>query len=232
MLFRFCRRPFPRAALALLGLMSLGAFSIGCSAAGDTSAAGAATGPQGGAKDAGGLPGLRESCFGPEMSEIPCQSGLKCLAEARNPIFGSCDYPVDNPPGGCCLQHVDCMADQICSGGMCVPNTSGRCSPSLYTNALCAQGYLCVAGGAGVIDHCTKDPHPIPLGERCGGDNQCGEDGFCGSGAICTPRKGEGERCLRTPERQCKTGLDCDDVQVDGVTVSVCRPSVCPPIGQ
>jgi hypothetical protein len=228
MLFRSFQ--VPRAAtLALMGLMSLGVHSVGCGGADDPMSKGGALGAAG-PSDAGGMPGLRESCAGPEQAEVACQPGLKCIAETRYPLFASCDYPIEVPPGGCCRQHVDCMADEICSNGACVPNTSGRCSSSLLTNASCAQGYVCVPGSAGEIEHCAEDLHPIPIGQACTGPGQCGKDGFCG-GSACKPRKGEGEFCLRTPERQCKTGLSCDDEQVNGATVSVCRPSVCSPIG-
>src|SRR5437899_5158722 len=108
MLFHFYRR-FRRAATwASIWLMSLGAYNVGCGAAGDTSASSAPTGPE--SMDGGGRPGLGQSCAGPEYEEVRCQPGLTCIYWARNPSFASCDYPVDNPRGGCCEQNVDCMA--------------------------------------------------------------------------------------------------------------------------
>jgi hypothetical protein len=230
MLFHFYRR-FRRAATwAPICLMSLGAYNVGCSAAGDTSAssAPAGTGPE--SMDAG--PGLSQSCAGPESPEVRCQPGLTCIHSARDPSFASCDYPVDNPPGGCCEQNVDCMADEICSGGMCVPNTSGRCSTSPLMNARCAQGYVCVQGGAGEMNHCAENPNPVPLGGNCTDGNSCASDAFCRSGQ-CVLRIGDGEPCARTPpERQCKVGLECDDVNENDSIVSICRPTMCSPVGR
>ena len=205
--------------------LPIGLCGVGCSSNDDAAAGSRLEGDGGPKVDADGRPGVGQTCLDPE-NQRACKDGLTCVMRTSTPNFGSCDSPIVVPAGGCCQQHVDCFAGEVCTETGCAPNKNGRCSPDrLLSSATCARGYICQAGSAGQMDHCVEAPNPRPLGAACDGPSQCGKDGVCEG--VCTTVAGENEPCSVSYDNACLDGLHCDTMMVDGSFVSTCQRRTC-----
>lgn len=162
-----------------------------------------------------------------------------CRSDAGCPM-GKCD--VENHECVGCIGNGDCRAEEVCSGGKCVPG----CTPE----RACPDGLTCCAGGcidpASNIDHCggcgkkctvtngspacsasvcaiasCKTPFENCDGNAangCEADTTASRDHCGGCGKPCAPKNGTGTCALGVCKvSMCSGGFgDCNGNSADG----------------
>lgn len=133
----------------------------------------------------------------------PCQTNADCPAAMPLCDNGAC---VENPVlTGPCSTNDDCISPYVCSGGTCVPATSGnRCSPMAAPP--CPSGQICVGGFCQDTPTVCTTNDDCPTGWLCvdgvcqqdtpPGETPCLDNNDCNQGLVCV-----GGICI--PENNC-----------------------------
>lgn len=164
-----------------------------------------------------GYPDGRGYCGRACRSDADC-GGDRCVSTSGGPqcvrFSGTMPTCTASSPG--CTRDTDCDADEICSGGTCVPRpaTGRELGEACAGDSDCRSG-LCLAGACS--QSCDwLEPASCPSGFYCNEDpSSCG-NGFCVRGAA-------GPGGLGAP---CSADTDCASLYCDGgVCTQPCIPS-------